>query len=166
MVNTAALGLTADIIVSHVGHNQIAADALPDLIQAVYRALTTAGLPDAAPLEKLSPAVPIKRSVFPDYLVCLEDGKKLKTLKRYLSTAYGLTPLEYRAKWGLPRDYPMVAPNYAITRSSLAKSIGLGRKRKAVEKSADEPQPIEAVSPSLEPEVTIVKARRARGSRG
>src|SRR3954454_15715938 len=143
------LGLTAQIVSAHVSKNQVGMDALPSLIQSVYRSLSTAGEfePAAAPLQ--APAVPIKKSVFPDYIVCLEDGKKLKMLKRHLQTSYGLSPDAYRTKWSLPRDYPMVAPTYAATRSTLAKSIGLGRK----------PAPV------AEPEVTKVPARRARGSR-
>jgi predicted transcriptional regulator len=120
------------------------------LIQSVYRSLSTAGEAEAAPAPAQSPAVPIKKSVFPDYIVCLEDGKKLKMLKRHLQTSYGLTPEAYRTKWGLPRDYPMVAPSYAAMRSGLAKKIGLGRK------------PV----PAPEPEVVKVPARRARGSKG
>jgi predicted transcriptional regulator len=104
----------------------VAADALPSLIQAVYRSLSTVGEVEAKP-EAPTPAVPWKKSVFPDFIVCLEDGKKLKMLKRHLKTSFDLTPDAYRAKWGLPHDYPMVAPSYASKRSELAKSIGLGR---------------------------------------
>ena len=132
------LGLTAQIVSAHVSKNQVGTDALPSLIQSVYRSLSTVGEiePAAAPVQ--APAVPIKKSVFPDYIVCLEDGKKLKMLKRHLHTSYGLTPDAYRAKWGLPRDYPMVAPNYAATRSGLAKKIGLGRKP-VVEEQPEKP---------------------------
>ncbi|MBV8912439.1 MAG: MucR family transcriptional regulator [Acetobacteraceae bacterium] len=122
------LELTAKIVSAHVSKNQIETSALPSLIQSVYRSLSTAGNAAPAPQAPQTPAVPIKKSVFPDYIVCLEDGKKLKMLKRHLQTSYGLTPDAYRAKWGLPREYPMVAPNYAATRSGLAKKIGLGRK--------------------------------------
>lgn len=153
------LGLTARIVAAHIYNNQVAADALPGLIQSVYRSLATVGAPEITPATASIPAVPIKRSVFPDYIVCLEDGEKLKMLKRHLNTSYGMTPADYRAKWGLPPDYPMVAPNYASHRSTLAKSIGFGRKRAA------DTSPIEADG-SDEPEVTIVPARRARGSRG
>ncbi len=121
------LDLTAQIVSAHIGHNQVTADELPNLIRSVYSTLTRAGSPVPEP-EKLQPAVPVKKSVFADHIVCLEDGKKLKMLKRHLQTAYGLTPDQYREKWGLPRDYPMVAPNYAERRSVLAKQIGLGRK--------------------------------------
>jgi predicted transcriptional regulator len=102
---------------------------LPQLIQNVYATLSNLSTPPAAPEPKLEPAVPVRQSIKPDYIVCLEDGKKLKMLKRHLMTAYGLTPDEYRAKWGLPADYPMVAPNYAESRRQLAKSIGLGKSR-------------------------------------
>src|SRR3954451_14475658 len=146
------LGLTAQIVSAHVSKNQIGTDALPSLIRAVYRSLSTAA--DAeAPAPAQTPAVPIKKSVFPDYIVCLEDGKKLKMLKRHLLTSYGLSPDAYRAKWGLPRDYPMVAPNYAAVRSGLAKQIGLGRKPASAPESGPEP----------EPEVQKLPARRARG---
>ena len=152
------LGLTANIVASHLSHNQVSTEALPGLIQAVYRSLSIVGEPiierDITP----TPAVPVKKSVFPDFIVCLEDGKKLKMLKRHLQTSYGMTPNDYRAKWGLPHDYPMVAPNYASTRSSLAKRIGLGRK--AAETHV-EPEP----STEVETEVTQLPARRARGSR-
>lgn len=142
------LGLTAKIVSAHVGNNQVTADALPALIQAVYRSLATAGTVETTPAAALIPAVPVKKSVFPDFIVCLEDGKKLKLLKRHLRTSYGMTPSEYRAKWKLSADYPMVASSYASHRSTLAKSIGLGRKRAG------------------EPIVTIVPARRAKGSKG
>jgi len=121
------LDLTAQIVSAHVSHNAVTPDTLPALIQSVYKTLTEAGNAAAEP-EKPQPAVPVRRSVFPDYIVCLEDGKKLKMLKRHLQTAYNMTPAQYRERWGLPPDYPMVAPNYADVRSSLAKKIGLGRK--------------------------------------
>ena len=121
------LSLTAQIVSAHTAHNVVTAEALPALIQSVYRTLSNVGAPAPEP-QKLEPAVPIKKSVFPDHIVCLEDGKKLKMLKRHLKTAYDMTPEQYRERWGLPRDYPMVAPNYAEKRSALAKSIGLGRR--------------------------------------
>lgn len=144
------LGLTANIVAAHLSHNQVTDEALPSLIQSVYRSLSTVGEPEVEPIISAIPAVPVKKSVFPDFIVCLEDGKKLKMLKRHLSTSYGMTPDDYRTKWGLPRDYPMVAPNYASTRSALAKQIGLGRK---------------AGQASAEPEVEVTQlpARRARG---
>src|SRR5213596_81319 len=120
------LALTAQIVSAHIAKNQIGTDALPSLIQSVFRSLSTPGDAEAAPAPPQTPAVPIKKSVFPDYIVCLEDGKKLKMLKRHLKTAYNMTPEGYRERWGLPTDYPMVAPNYARQRSRLAKEIGLG----------------------------------------
>jgi predicted transcriptional regulator len=123
--NASVLGLTAQIVAAHVSNNPVPPDALPSLIQEVYRTLSSFN-GEHVPAEKPQPAVPIKKSVFSDYLVCLEDGKKLKMLKRHLKTAYDMTPDQYRDKWGLGPDYPMVAPNYAKHRSSLAKQIGLG----------------------------------------
>lgn len=127
MAESDLLSLTAKIVSAHVAHNEIDTDKLAGLITSVYATLANVGTvePEAA---KQEPAVNPKRSVFPDYLVCLEDGKKLKMLRRHLSASYNLTPAEYRAKWGLPSDYPMVSPNYAKTRSALAISLGLGRK--------------------------------------
>jgi predicted transcriptional regulator len=125
---TDVLALTARIVAAHVSNNAIASEALPGLIHDVYTALSGLGQPAAPVAEKKQPAVPWKKSVFADHIVCLEDGKKLKMLKRHLKTAYGLTPEQYRERWGLPPDYPMVAPEYATHRSSLAKKIGLGTK--------------------------------------
>ena len=122
---TDVLGLTAHIVSAHVSNNSVAPDALPGLIQEVYRTLAGVGKEIVLP-DKPQPAVPVKKSITPDYLVCLEDGKKMKMLKRHLQTSYGLSPDQYREKWGLGSDYPMVAPNYAKHRSSLAKKIGLG----------------------------------------
>jgi predicted transcriptional regulator len=126
------LGLTAQIVAAHVSNNPVAPEGLPGLIQDVYRTLNGIGRDTPPPpvTEKQLPAVPIKKSVFSEYLVCLEDGKHLKMLKRHLATAYSMTPEQYREKWGLSPDYPMVAPNYAKHRSSLAKKIGLGTKAK------------------------------------
>ena len=121
------LELTTEIVSAHVGNNSIALGDLPQLIQDVYKTLAIVGTTPAVP-ERPKPAVPIKKSVFPDYVVCLEDGKKLKMLKRHLKTAYNMTPDQYRERWGLPPEYPMVAPNYAKHRSALAKKIGLGTK--------------------------------------
>lgn len=120
--------LAAEIVSAYVSRNELDADTLPDLIHRVYEAVASLGRAEPVP-EKPVPAVPLKKSVFPDYIVCLEDGKKLKMLKRHLKTAYDMTPDEYRERWGLPHDYPMVAPNYASHRSSLARKIGLGTKR-------------------------------------
>ena len=121
------LGLTAQIVSAHVSKNSVPPDALPSLILDVYRTLSTVG-PEPQQAERPQPAVPVKKSVFPDHIVCLEDGKKLKMLKRHLNTSFNMTPDQYRERWGLPPDYPMVAPNYAQHRSSLAKKIGLGTK--------------------------------------
>ena len=126
------LELTTEIVSAHAGNNTVAPSDLPQLIQDVYKALVVVGTMPAVP-ERPRPAVAVKKSVFPDYIVCLEDGKKLKMLKRHLMTAYNLTVQEYRERWGLPPEYPMVAPNYAKHRSNLAKKIGLGtrpRKRR------------------------------------
>ena len=121
------LGLTAQIVSAHVRHNSVTADALPGLIQDVYRALLNIGQ-QPVQAEKTAPAVPVKQSIRQDRIICLEDGKSFSMMKRHLMTDHKLTPQQYREKWGLPRDYPMVAPDYAKTRSALAKKIGLGRK--------------------------------------
>ena len=121
------LELTTEIVVAHVSNNTLPVNDLPQLIQEVYKTLANVGNSQLS-VERLQPAISVKKSISPDYIVCLEDGKKLKMLKRHLKTAYNMTPEEYREKWGLPRDYPMVAPNYAKHRSSLAKKIGLGTK--------------------------------------
>ncbi len=121
------LELTTEIVAAHACNNTITPSDLPQLIQDVYKTLVVVGTTPMVP-ERPRPAVAIKKSVFPDYIVCLEDGKKLKMLKRHLKTAYNLSPDEYRKRWGLPSDYPMVAPNYAKHRSNLAKKIGLGTK--------------------------------------
>lgn len=122
------LRMTAQVVASYVGKNPVAADQLPELINSVHQSLKSinSDTPEVEE-EPQKPAVSIRKSIQPDYLVCLEDGKKLKMLKRHLRTTYGMTPEEYRAKWGLPPDYPMVAPNYAAQRSEFAKKIGLGR---------------------------------------
>jgi predicted transcriptional regulator len=122
------LGLTAEIVSAHVSNNPVSISDLPNLIQEVYRTLSGMGQAPVVVPEKPQPAVPIKKSITPEYLICLEDGKKLKMLKRHLKTAFNLTPEQYREKWGLGADYPMVAPNYTKHRSSLAKRIGLGTK--------------------------------------
>lgn len=120
------LGLTTEIVAAHVSNNQVSVEELPVLISQVYRSLSSMGNAPEPVAEKPQPAVSIKRSVHPDYIICLEDGKKLKTLKRHLKTAYDLTPEQYRERWGLAPEYPMVAPNYAAHRSALARQIGLG----------------------------------------
>ena len=124
------LTLTADIVAAHVSNNSVAVNDLPNLIQNVHAALSGIAGNTAAPEPKPEPKVSIRSSVKPDYIVCLEDGKKLKMLKRHLMTHYSMTPDQYRQKWGLTADYPMVAPNYAEQRRTLAKSIGLGTKRR------------------------------------
>ena len=150
------LTLTAEIVAAHVGHNRVAIGELPDLIARVFEALSGLGAtPEAAPAAEPKPAVSVRASVRPDYIVCLEDGKKLTMLKRYLQTNYGMTPADYRAKWKLPADYPMVAPNYAEKRRSLAKLIGLGRKKAA----APEPEPARSAPKP-------VRTPRRRGPRG
>lgn len=123
------IGLTAEITSAHVSNNSVPASELPALIRSVHDAFRSVTKPAVAVKEKPEPAVPIRSSVKPDYIICLEDGARLKMLKRYLRTRYGMTPQEYREKWDLPANYPMVAPNYAEQRSSLAKAIGLGRKK-------------------------------------
>jgi predicted transcriptional regulator len=124
------LTLTADIVAAHVSNNSVAVNDLPNLIQNVHGALTGISGKAAAAEPKPEPKVSIRSSIKPDYIVCLEDGKRLKMLKRHLMTHYNMTPDQYRQKWGLSADYPMVAPNYAEQRRNLAKSIGLGTKRK------------------------------------
>ena len=124
------IALTADIVAAHVGNNNIDVADIPTLIHSVHGALAKLGSPAEAPAPRAEPAVPVRSSVKPDYIVCLEDGRKLKMLKRHLMTHYNLTPDQYRAKWNLPADYPMVAPNYAEQRRSLAKQIGLGTQRR------------------------------------
>jgi len=120
--------MTADIVSAYVGNNSVSANDLPSLIQSVHRALSgvTVGV-ETVEVTPKEPAVPVKRSITPDYLICLEDGRKFKSLKRHLRTKYNLSPEDYRAKWGLAKDYPMVAPNYAKARSDLAKQMGLGQ---------------------------------------
>jgi len=123
------IDMTVEIVSAYVGNNPIGAAEIPSLIQQVHSALNSATRGGMEPAkEPLKPAVPVKKSVTPDYIVCLDDGKKFKSLKRHLRTHYNMTPDEYREKWGLPKDYPMVAPNYAQARSNLAKEMGLGQK--------------------------------------
>jgi predicted transcriptional regulator len=142
--------LTADIVAAYVAHNALGADKLADLIGSVHAALSKASTQAVEPEKvELIPAVSIKKSIAQDYLICLEDGKKFKSLKRHLKTHYDLSPEEYREKWGLPRDYPMVAPAYAEARSNLAKSMGLGQ-RSGVNGSA----------------ATAAKGAKAGGKRG
>ena len=168
--DTDVLRLTAKVVSAHIGKNQVAADALPKLIQSVHRSLATAGTAEPAPTPApapLTPAVPIRKSVFPDHIVCLEDGKKLKLLKRHLRVSYGMTPGQYRQKWGLPVGYPMVAPNYTSHRSSLAKQNGLGRKPgSAAPEQTNMAEKSEKLDLPAEPPAIQGRARRARGSKG
>ena len=125
---TELLEMTADIVSAYVGNNNVQVTEVPGLISSIHAALTqiSSGAVEPEP-EPKEPAVPIRKSITPDYLICLEDGRKFKSLKRHLRTKYNMSPEEYRAKWGLAKDYPMVAPNYAKARSDLAKSMGLGQ---------------------------------------
>ncbi len=128
---TNTIALTAEIVSAYVSNNTVASADIPALINQVHTALLRVTSGEAtAPSEPLKPAVPIKRSINPDFIVCLEDGKKFKSLKRHLRTQYNMTPEQYREKWSLPGDYPMVAPNYAAARSQLAKQMGLGQQRR------------------------------------
>jgi predicted transcriptional regulator len=133
-MNETLITLTADIVSAHVSNNSVAVNDLPQLIQNVHGALSGLGAQAAEPEARPEPAVSVRSSIKPDYIVCLEDGKKLKMLKRHLMTHYQMTPDAYRQKWGLNSDYPMVAPNYAEQRRTLAKKIGLGTKRRRTKK--------------------------------
>lgn len=124
------LSLTSEIVSSYLSGNSVPASDIPALIDRVYKTLANVNAPAGALADRPQPAVSIKKSVTPDFIICLEDGKKLKMLKRHLKSAYNLTPESYRERWGLSADYPMVAPNYAEKRSKLAKSIGLGKQRR------------------------------------
>ena len=128
--STEILKLTAEIVAAHVSNNTLSAAELPQLISQVHNSLSDTGKASSAE-ERPAPAVTVKKSVTLDYIICLEDGKKLKMLKRHLKTSFDLTPEQYRERWGLPADYPMVAPNYAKRRSALAKEIGLGKRGRA-----------------------------------
>ncbi len=123
------LRMAVDVVAAYLSNNQVATAQIPDIINNVYNSLVSLDTrPEEPPIEVLKPAVPVRKSVTPEYIICLEDGKKLKMLKRHLRTTYNMSPEEYRTKWNLPPDYPMVAPNYAQQRSDFAKKIGLGRK--------------------------------------
>ena len=124
------LGMTTGIVSSYVSNNTVPASDLPGLIRSVHDAISSLCEADTGGAEALSPAVPVSKSITPDFLICLEDGRKLKMLRRYLRSRYSMTPEEYRERWNLPADYPMVAPNYAKLRSKHAKNIGLGKKKK------------------------------------
>jgi predicted transcriptional regulator len=131
--------LTADIASAYVSNNTVAAGDLPSVIQSIFKALTAVDGPVEAPEQPKTPAVPIKKSLTDDYLICLEDGRKFKSLKRHLRTKYNMSPEDYRAKWGLPKTYPMVAPAYAAARSQLAKQMGLGQGGRPPAKAAAKP---------------------------
>ncbi len=120
------LSMTTEVVSSYVSNNTISSDEIPAVIEQTYKALSEVGVQGLSSADRPQPAVPINRSITSDFIICLEDGKKLKMLKRHLKTAYGMTPEQYRERWGLPADYPMVAPSYAQRRSKLAKDIGLG----------------------------------------
>ena len=142
--------LTADIVSAYVAHNALTGDKLPDLIGSVYGALSRASVQGVEPEKvELKPAVAIKKSVTAEYIICLEDGQKFKSLKRHLKTHYDMSPEEYREKWGLPHDYPMVAPSYAAARSDLAKNMGLGRRGTAV--AGTQPEAPASVKPVEKP---------------
>ncbi|MGB1026516.1 MAG: MucR family transcriptional regulator [Rhodospirillaceae bacterium] len=129
MTRDELIRMAVSVVSAYVGNNPLPSNQIPELIHTTYQALSSLEpAPQEEKVEAAKPAVPVKRSIHPDYIVCLEDGKKLKMLKRHLRTNYDMTPEDYRAKWGLPPDYPMVAPNYAAQRSAFAKKIGLGRK--------------------------------------
>jgi predicted transcriptional regulator len=129
--DSAFIALTAQIVSAYVGNHSVATADIPNLISQVHSALQrVSGGQAATPAEPLKPAIPVKRSITSDYIICLEDGKKFKSLKRHLRTRYKMTPEQYREKWALPPDYPMVAPNYAAARSQLAKQMGLGQQRR------------------------------------
>ncbi|MBO39903.1 MAG: transcriptional regulator [Rhodospirillaceae bacterium] len=128
--NDKILKMTVEIVAAYVSHNDVNSALVPDIINNIYSSLNSLNTQSSKkPTEALKPAISIRRSITPEYIVCLEDGKKLKMLKRHLRASYGMSPDDYRTKWGLPLDYPMVAPNYAEQRSNFAKKIGLGRKK-------------------------------------
>ena len=142
------LALTTEIVAAYVANHAIAPADLPALIAGVFRSLGDAGRVEEAAPERPEPAVPVRKSVQREFIVCLEDGKRLKTLKRYLATRHNLTPAEYRRRWGLADDYPMVAPAYAELRSTMARRIGLGRRPAAAEAPEPQPEPVPAAEPA------------------
>ena len=160
------LDLTTAIVVAYAGSHTLPASELPGLIGSVFGALCNLGTVDepAPPAEALVPAVPVKKSVMPDHIVCLEDGKKMKLLKRHLATHYNMTPAEYRRRWGLPNDYPMAAPSYTAMRSEVAKRLGLGRKPAA---ATPAPEPAAALEPAPEvkkPAGRVFMRKRAKAT--
>ena len=156
------LALTGDIVTAHVSHNAVSTAELPALIRATFEALQKLGEPAEPQAPVQQPAVSIRASVKPDYLVCLEDGKKQTMLKRYLRTNFDMSPDDYRAKWGLPKDYPMVAPNYAEKRRTLAHSIGLGQRRAGKATKAAVTRAVDRIEAVAEPVIEAVKTGRKK----
>ena len=161
MVDEALITLTADIVSAHVGNNSVAVADVPALIATVHSALADLGKEPEPATPAKEPAVSIRSSVKPDFIVCLEDGKKLKMLKRHLMTHYQMTPEQYRTKWNLPRDYPMVAPSYAAHRKDLAVKIGLGKKKVEAPASAAKAAPAKAKAAPAKPKATPAKSKAA-----
>ena len=157
------LALTTEIVAAFVANHAVALADLPALITGVFRSLNDAGRVEEVAPERPEPAVPVKKSVGQDFIVCLEDGKRMKVLKRYLATRYNLTPAEYRRRWGLPDDYPMVAPAYAELRSTMARQFGLGRKPAAAARPEPRPEPVPQPEPA--PVSEVVPAKRRTGGR-
>ena len=163
------IDMTADIVAAFVSNNPVRAAELPDLIKTIHASLNDVVEPKPveAQAPTLTPAVPVKKSVTDDFIVCLEDGKKFKSLRRHLATAFGMTPDDYRAKWGLPRDYPMVAPGYASKRSELAKATGLGSARRKAAPANDampaaEPEAVIAAPPPVVEEAPVKRRGRPK----
>ena len=156
------IAMTADVVAAYVAQNTLPSSELPGLIQQIHSTLQQVASGAQQPAEQpLTPAVPVKKSVTRDYIICLEDGKRFKSLKRHLRSSFDLSPEEYRKKWGLPYDYPMVAPNYAQTRSDLAKSMGLGNLRqKAKQAAASAPRAARKSAPRKPASATVKKASR------
>ena len=152
--------LTAEIVAAYLSRNDVAPDVLPGLIRSVHSALTVPAAPEAQVEDAPVPVVNPKKSVFPDYIICLEDGKKLKMLRRHLKTAYNMTPEEYRVRWGLPSEYPMVAPSYSEKRSSLAREIGLGSTTRPSSPQVSSPE-----EDTLPPVKRLPEKRRGRPAR-
>jgi predicted transcriptional regulator len=152
-IHSEVLRHTADIVSANLRHNQTETEALPQLIQSVHQALLSLSAASDIDVPTLKPAVPIRKSVFPDYMVCLEDGAKMKMLKRYIALRFGLTPAAYRQRWALPSDYPMVAPNYTEKRAALARKHGLGRKATVDQPVENAAEVAEAASVSKEPKI-------------
>jgi len=156
--------LAADIVSAYVANNAVGSDKLPDLIGYVYGALSRASLQAVEPEKvELKPAIAVKKSVTPEYIICLEDGQKFKSLKRHLKTHYDMSPEEYREKWGLPRDYPMVAPSYAAARSDLARNMGLGRR--GAEIAGTQPEVPAKAEPAEKPKRGKQTRKASNGSR-